>query len=168
MPETIITKICPKCKNIKSLLEFCKCSSHKDGYQSWCKTCMKKNNSSYQKSEKGKQAQRRYEQNHVEQIKQHRKQYKQSENGKQICLQNVKRYQKRNPDKRRAHQKVNNVIQVGRLPRPNILQCYYCPEKAEQYHHHLGYKPEHWLDVIPVCIDCHKKIHRNERLYSSN
>ncbi len=33
-----------------------------------------------------------------------------------------------------------------------------CGKQAEEYHH-WSYAPEHWLDVIPVCNACHKKIH---------
>lgn len=34
-------KICSKCKEIKKLSEFYKNKSQKDGYNNWCKECVK-------------------------------------------------------------------------------------------------------------------------------
>lgn len=60
-----------------------------------------------------------------------RKRYQQSEKGKAT----VKRYQQSE-------------------------KCHYCPAQAKQYHHHNGYEPEHYLDVVPICIKCHGEINR--------
>ncbi|GAG26296.1 unnamed protein product, partial [marine sediment metagenome] len=30
--------------------------------------------------------------------------------------------------------------------------------QAEQYHHPNGYEPEHWFNIIPICIKCHNKL----------
>lgn len=59
-------------------------------------------------------------------------------------------------DKGRAKRAVNNAILRGRFPRIATRQCADCGGQAQQYHHE-SYKPEHWLDVIPLCIRCHKK-----------
>ena len=40
---------------------------------------------------------------------------------------------------------VNYAIRIGVLPRPDTIQCHFCPKQAQQCHHHLGYKKEHWL-----------------------
>ena len=29
---------------------------------------------------------------------------------------------------------------------------------AVAYHHHRGYKREHFLDVVPVCHECHQNV----------
>lgn len=54
---------------------------------------------------------------------------------------------------------VNYAIRAGLLPRPDTLQCHFCPAQAFQYHHYLGYKIEHRLDVLPVCKRCHREAH---------
>ena len=54
---------------------------------------------------------------------------------------------------------VNHAIRDGKLSRPDIKLCLYCPKSAQQYHHYLGYEPEHWLDILPVCRKCHTRIH---------
>ena len=35
------TKVCVKCKETKSVVEFSKCKGHHDGLQAWCKSCTK-------------------------------------------------------------------------------------------------------------------------------
>ncbi len=57
-----------------------------------------------------------------------------------------------------ARRQVNHAIQAGELPRPDTLLCAQCGKQAREYHHHLGYAPEHWLDVIPVCSSCNKTL----------
>lgn len=57
--------------------------------------------------------------------------------------------------RRRANWAVGNAVERGKLPRVRTLQCTYCPNQAQGYHHHKGYAPEHRLDVIPVCHPCH-------------
>ena len=55
-----------------------------------------------------------------------------------------------------ARRQVNHAIEAERLPRPDTLTCIQCGKPAREYHHHLGYAPEHWLDVVPVCSACNK------------
>lgn len=130
-------KTCSKCKETKPMSEFYKDRSKKDGLRSWCKSCFKR----YRKSEKSKACD---------------KAYKQSENGKAT----MKQFNARHPNYRKAMQAVNNAVAAGRLPRPDTLLCSYCPKPAQQYHHHKGYELEHWLDVVPVCLECHRTIHK--------
>ncbi len=55
---------------------------------------------------------------------------------------------------------VGRLIQSGKLPRADALICAHCQLVcAAEYHHFNGYEPEHWLDVVPLCIPCHKKAH---------
>ena len=66
------------------------------------------------------------------------------------------------PDKRRKYAAVNKVnctIRDGKMPPARDLPCAHCGSQAAQYHHHLGYEREHWLDVIPLCQDCHDAEH---------
>ena len=49
------------------------------------------------------------------------------------------------------------VWQDGTLPRVVTQRCVACGQSAAQYHHYLGYEPEHWLDVQPLCLSCHRR-----------
>lgn len=75
-----------------------------------------------------------------------------------------KRYAIKYPEKIKAQNAVRNATRYDKLPRPDTLQCHYCPAQAEQYHHHKGYAPEHWLDVVPACRNCHTKINEKRDL----
>lgn len=212
MSEEIISKRCPKCKQIKPLESgFDKCHSRKDGHQGHCKTCrskyMKKYRQTeegkvvsrkaakcyarsekgkahiknyiksnqgkakirrYNQSEKRKAANKRYRQSkkgkitnkrwqQSEKCKKYHKNYQQTEKYKQIQKESIAKYRKKYPERVKAHQIVNDAIKAGKLPRPDTLQCHYCPAQAKDYHHHKGYAPEHWLDVVPACRKCHGK-----------
>lgn len=135
------TKQCSKCKQFKSISEFHRNRSTKDGHQNQCKICFKY---------------------HLitEKSRAYRRRYRKSEKGKFVNLKSMKRFYTRHPERRKAGNAINNAIQVGKLPRPDSLQCYYCPAQAQEYHHHLGYEPKRWLDVIPVCRKCHQKCKR--------
>jgi len=128
----------------------------------------------YRKTEKGKDAHRKgdiryYQTEHgrtvrlktgalycqTEHGKNVRKNYRQSKEGKAA----QKRFRIRHPEQCKAKDAVKYAINAGKLPHPNTLQCHYCPAQAEEYHHFLGYAPEHWFDVIPVCRKCHPKSH---------
>jgi len=149
MAEQIITKRCCKCKEIKPLSEFSKDQSSKDCYQPHCKICRKQ----YRQSEKGKASHKRY--NQSKKGKACQKRYANSKKGKATVLAYTVRY----PERIKARQVVNAAIKEDRLPRPDSLQCS-CSKQAAHYHHHKGYEPKHWLDVIPVCFDCHYEARR--------
>lgn len=67
----------------------------------------------------------------------------------------------RDGDKEQARQRINVEVRTGRRPHPNSLPCTDCGhvwfkgERRHEYDHHLGYAPEHHLDVEPVCTTCH-------------
>lgn len=69
--------------------------------------------------------------------------------------------QPRDGDEQQARRRVNHLVDVGLLPRPNLLPCTDCGhewspgERRHEYDHHLGYAPEHHEDVEPVCTTCH-------------
>lgn len=69
----------------------------------------------------------------------------------------VKKYRKKYPEREAARVKVKTEVQAGRLPKVSTLRCSACNWKqAKVYHHHLGYAPEHQLDVVPLCHPCHE------------
>ena len=83
------------------------------------------------------------------------KRYNQSKKGKE----RYRRYEANHPGHWRAKNAVSHAIRAGKLPRADSLLCMNCFEQAKDYHH-PNYEPEHWLDVIPVCKKCHRKIHK--------
>lgn len=164
MAEQIISKKCSRCKEIKPISEFSKSLKEKDGRQTYCKLCQKKYAHSkkgktahkyYHQSKKGKARHKRYKKS--EKGRQSNKKYNQSKKGRITRNKAKQTYLVRNPEYNKAISAVNIAVRNGELPRANTLQCHYCPAKAKEYHHHKGYAPEHWLDVVPVCVLCHSK-----------
>lgn len=49
------------------------------------------------------------------------------------------------------------VWQDKTLPQVSTQTCAECGATAADYHHYLGYEPEHWLDVTPLCRKCHRR-----------
>ena len=177
MSETIITKPCSKCKQVKPLSGFYKNRAKKDNLQTECKICCNINIRKYQQTAKGKEilrvGQKKYRQSRAF------KEYQQSDKGKKSARKYIQKYSKsekgkqthkeyrfRNPEKRLATNAITAAVRAGKLPRPDALLCLPCFKKAlietaKHYHHYLGYNPKYWLDVIPVCVSCHYSIHHN-------
>lgn len=94
----------------------------------------------YRKTEKGRTKDKRYAQSvngilarkRYQQSKKGKatlKRYQQSEKGKVNLQENQKRFISCHPNQIKAVHIVNNAIQVGKLPRPNTLQCHYSMSK---------------------------------------
>jgi len=69
-------------------------------------------------------------------------------------------YKENHPDKYIATKMVWQATQKGILPKVKTLQCAnpLCGNQAAQYHH-CSYEPEHFIDVIPLCVSCHTQVH---------
>jgi hypothetical protein len=165
MATEIISKRCFKCKEIKPFSEFYRAKNCKDGYRYECIKCNNDYNKKYRKTNNGKIAQKRYSQSGKGKVVQ--KRYRQSEK----CKATQKRYLKSekgkacrksyylscDKNKYRARSAVAYAIENSKLPKADSMKCS-CGKPAKEYHHYLGYAPEHYLDVIPVCIKCHSKL----------
>jgi len=153
----MVTKHCSKCKQIKPLSEFYNDRSKKDGHRSWCKSCVKAD----QQSEKGKAVARKRKAKYRQTPRgsAYQKAYQQSDKGKAVLRKSIAKRNAYNPNYAKAKDAVSNAIAAGRLPRANTRLCFYCQKPARQYHHWHGYEPECWLDVVPACIECHRKCH---------
>ena len=70
-------------------------------------------------------------------------------------------YQKVNSKgiKRKAREALTNAIHTGKIERATKFKCAKCGNSANEYHHHKGYEKEQWLEVMPICYQCHKDIH---------
>lgn len=135
-------KVCSCCGESKSLTEY---HRHRDGLRPACKSCTNaQNRSIYQKNKESHLAsKRRYRAENYE-----------------SWLETVRAYDSRNEMKRRAHRAVKHAIRSGRMLPVKSSSCARCGGQAEIYHHH-SYAPECWLDVEPVCRECHGKEHRD-------
>lgn len=65
----------------------------------------------------------------------------------------------RDPMRLKARRAVNHAVDNSRLAQPRRLPCIRCGRNAHEYHHHLGYAPEHHLDVQALCRACHRNVH---------
>lgn len=160
MAEPIISKRCIKCKEIKPINLFNKDKSTKDNHCYTCKDCAKLRTKIWYKTQNGKQrARERYKIYYYTKrgrnafnkaLKKYRNSRKYKIYRQKYCEQNRHRY--------KAYKAVARAIKKGILICPKRLHCFYCYDNAQEYHHHKGYAKEHRLDVIPVCIKCHRNI----------
>lgn len=70
--------------------------------------------------------------------------------------QRAKLWRKNNPEKIKAHWTVGHAIQKGLLQPAKNHTCICCGKQAEHYHHFKGYSVENILEVVPVCVMCHR------------
>ena len=168
-----ISKICSKCKQIKPLSEFYETTKNKDGYRNKCKICYLQSTKEYRQTDNGRLAEKRYKKSpkgkkvarnahHKWYYKNNgqtrRKIYSQSIEGKRIRQRIIAKYNQQHPEKVEARKAIKYAIRHGNLNPPTDFICNQCPAQAKEWHHYLDYAPEHFLDVIPVCIPCHKKL----------
>jgi hypothetical protein len=163
-------KKCRKCGIIKPYSEFKKDNRNKGGAGSPCLECYKIYlNSPHQKegsylrvkkwwslnkekmrgNPKLLKRWREYQQKNKEKIKIYNKQY---------CKKNRENYRiwaKRFPEKQRAREKTRHLIRIGIIKKPE--NCQICNEKIKLQVHHKDYSNH--LDVIFLCLSCHKKQH---------
>jgi hypothetical protein len=160
------TKICTGCLLEKPFEKFIPWKYSKDNYSYRCKDCVNaytrkryQNNikirvktleriRAYRKTEKGKEV-------HKKSIKK----YLSSEKGKlfrQKTDQNRRIFEKHKLAARKA---VAQAVKNGHIPPISIMKCEKCNLKAVHYHHTDGYNFNNWYDIIPLCMNCHIKIH---------
>lgn len=62
-----------------------------------------------------------------------------------------------------AQSKVAAAVTAKRIPPARDCTCVGCGAPAREYHHHRGYDKAHALDVVALCIKCHRQIHAADR-----
>lgn len=142
-------KTCSKCGESRPINQFAKDRTRKDGLQCCCRSCQSAfrrerywNDEAYR--EKQRAQWREYRQRPG--VRQ-RKQEWDKTRGYQV-------------DPVRARVAVGTAVTRGHLPPAWTMVCSVCQEaQAAHWHHHNGYGKDHWLDVVPVCRDCHGKEH---------
>ena len=134
-------KRCSSCESIKFRSEFYGDRSRVDGLQSYCKRCSDRKIIAYRKKKGGKES-------HLSACRK----YNKSEKGKK-CAQK-RSFKANRVASRRAHAMVYYAVKTGKLVRAkecvqeNLGGC----SGRIVAHHFKGYAPEHYLDVIWLCI----------------
>lgn len=162
-------KICPLCKQNKTLDKYHKDKYSKSGYTSRCIGCRNKLRKEWGKENQDKtrklaiesyyrnrksriERQRKYYSENSDKVKKYQKSYNKL-NPKKI-LKNRQEYRKRNPEKIRAGNIVQNEISRGRLKKTSCEICFDVNSEG----HHPDYKRP--LHITWLCKKCHSEVHR--------
>ncbi len=70
----------------------------------------------------------------------------------------------RDGDRKQARGRVNYLVKIGLLPKPNAVRCVDCGHistetERHEYDHYLGYSKNNHEDVEVVCSKCHHLRH---------
>jgi hypothetical protein len=136
-------KICKKCLIEKPLNEFYNHPKTKDKKQQICKSCIKAESQTEDAKKRAKQADKKREQ--TEKRKLWKKDY-------------IKSFYEENPEKRKAQHKVSNFLRFNKDFKRE--KCIICNNQSKIHYHHFDYKKP--LEIIPCCVNCHYKLHKNE------
>jgi len=172
-----MNKTCTRCGVSKDIQYFSLDKNRPDGHFPHCKDCTKKYKSKYWDENKNKisiQRKKEYPDKRkkiLDRMKEYYKinsariidsvsRYRRTDKGRLVRKNGEIEYKKKYPEKRKASEAVNRAVYSNKIPRASSLICAICNTKqAKHYHHHKGYDEGNWLDVIPVCIQCHNNIH---------
>lgn len=170
-------KICSRCKQTKVLTDFYADKRSRDGRMSHCKQCeraykqrpevvsrMRQHRRKNAQTERAKRLKRIRHRRYADEsrYKEYHRQYKQEYWKRPEAKERQRKYRQR-PDVRQrdsANRAVLRAIKRGLTPHATKRKCADCGNQASQHHHHNGYEPKHWLDVVPICRSCHGKRHR--------
>jgi hypothetical protein len=146
MAKVMVAKTCTVCNQLKDISQF---RFHKTRlhYESECKECVRTRQQTYRRSFHGKEVRRK-----------NARTWKQTATGKAYTLRNAIQRQRAHPDIYSANKAVLYAVKTGKLPKVTTLQCAHCNDTALEYHH-VSYRREHRLNVIPLCRRCHCIIH---------
>lgn len=111
----------------------------------------------YSRSEKGKAKYAAYRQ--TDGYREAQRRYVESGRRTEIAIAHRARIEQERPLMPQAWRAVLTARRSGQLVKP--AACQGCGRTLHIVaHHHLGYEPEHWLDVQWLCRPCHKAAHR--------
>jgi len=95
-----------------------------------------------------------HRESNIEQSRAQQKLYSQTPEGKRSALIGSRKWAKKNPEKRRAHEKVKDALRSGKLSRE---PCRDCSTTEDLMAHHHDYSLP--LDIIWLCRTCHRDEH---------
>ena len=148
MTDNKAEKRCSHCKKNKPLSEFGVNRAMKDGINYRCRGCIREYIKKYHKTSLWKKSH-----------KKNQRKYNKTEIGSENVRKYTRRYRAKYPDRVAARVEVAKAIKRGDIESPANFKCVSCSKKrAKHYHHHKGYAKKHWLDVVPVCRQCHGKL----------
>lgn len=153
------TKTCRKCKKSHPLFEFYKHKRMTDGHLNICKGCTKRRirkdyaanikDPDWLQKERARCRERNQRLGYADKYR-----ARTSEQKKRVRAYR-QRWLEANPEKRRCHMIVGNMLRSGKLKKSS---CEICGAKSRIDAHHFDYaKP---LDVTWLCKKCHGKVHR--------
>lgn len=158
-------KQCSKCKEFKALDEFYNDSRKKDGKVAECKECWKiRERNKYQTDQNTKDRKSEWAKNKRDKTKhsEYNKQYTKTSNGKESQRIGKISYRRKFPERIRAKNLVHYYVRQGKIPHITTQICK-CGNQATDYHHPDYSKP---LEIIPLCRNCHLKVHKVKGQYS--
>lgn len=160
------TKICRKCGRELSLNDFYVHKEMSDGHLNFCKDCVRSRVAKHR--EDNIERIREYDRNRPNAKERNREE-------KERIKQNPKRYERyqeqkkewanKNKYKIQAQRKVRNALKQEKIIR--LDKCEVCDKtncKIEAHHYDYS-KP---LDVIGLCVECHKNVHKRYNALSIN
>ena len=164
------SKVCFKCNKEKSLSDF---YLKRGKPRTYCKQCHSAQGKAHYKKNKElrNQQMRDHYKNNTEQYQKKHAEYRRSEKGraasrkatekfmasdkgKESLKASAKEWASSNTEKRKAHWKVKDAIRKGTMIRQ---ACVVCGDVKSHGHHEDYGKP---LEVVWLCVEHHKKLHR--------
>lgn len=135
-------KKCFKCGEVKPIDDFYVLKKMADGHLNKCKECTKKD----------MKVRLLF---HGEKVREDdRKRYRNNEKRRDGIFYHAKQWNKKNPEKYRAHYFLSNAIRDKRIIKPDY--CEVCGKKCKPHGHHSDYSRP--LEVVWMCAQCHGQI----------
>lgn len=147
--KTLAEKECLHCRQVKPLSEFWKSRLGKMGTKSYCKNCGSEKYYERRKNDIAARAKAHY----IANVQEMRAKGRGRKKDKSKEYQKSRAWAKKNPQKRRAHEKVKIAKRDGKLV---PLPCEICGSTNVQAHHEDYSKP---LEVRWLCRLHHESVH---------
>lgn len=161
-------RTCTRCQETKPVTDFAKEKRSRGGRRNQCKACRVRANLDRLTPEDRRARAKVYFNTPAGKAARARgnKKWRQGEKGKaynqrpdvlEAHRQKSARYRQRETLKVAARTAIRCAKSRGDIRPAREYACAYCGRRAHDYHHHNGYEPEHHLDVVALCKDCHHK-----------
>ncbi len=189
MSNTIITRQCTSCKEVKSTTEFGKSKTGRYGLKAVCKKCRKIEHKIWYNNKGGREYKKEYRQTpqgkfvHQKESCKYRNsvkgkiamkrgviKYRRTENGRKHYREQHKKWYQRHGRQYYIKKQIRNpnYFKAHQAVRRAIDKgIFSSPKKLKcqkcgnpaREYHHHSYEPSQWLIVVPLCKLCHSVIH---------
>lgn len=141
-------KKCTRCGQVLPLDDFYEDKRKADGRRSVCKACHIEATTTYRQTDgRAKFVVAKRAWNHRPDNKRKRAEYMRTQRASAVWA-----------NQEAARRAVGVAVASGAMPPARNVQCADCGGKAQEYHH-ASYERDRWLDVTPLCTNCHNKRH---------